>query len=433
MRLIVATLLICAPVTTADASGYYLRFAEVRKQVSDKNGIASPGNTIETYVTIDKPFNVRSVIDGSQYLVGGVVKSTGTDAYSIEYSVDIAELRTNASPRIRINGTVAARLREPIQLGDTTSTERSKSDSPVVTRELTLFPFVPGIGFRDRSSGFAVQLVDASGRPVPAARARLAMESNYDNLIIGPGHADADGVVRFSEGRENLPTLTLFADEPKGKLRASANLDRGRFRGPGYGKPVTIEMKAGDSSSGQSQPDVKTSSTEPGRAAKDPPTRAMADDDAELTWIARRAEHEGAVLWVLMPEVVTPKSMPIRVIFANDSKLDCRLGETGYLVDCKINLVAEDGQRVPFTQHGMSLFSEGYNGGNQYGVGDLAPGGSRRWKYDLATVFTPLKPGKYLLSLETAQLRFKDTDAVVAKDQFGRHDMIIKGLPVNVK
>ena len=57
---------------------------------------ASPGNTVEAQVTLDSPFYVRSVINGSQYLLRGTVKAIG-DKFSIENGPMTPELGTKSA------------------------------------------------------------------------------------------------------------------------------------------------------------------------------------------------------------------------------------------------------------------------------------------------------------------------------------------------
>ena len=239
--------ILCGNTKASDLSDYLLRLTEAATGAlaETRTPVVSPSNTIEMHVTANKPFNVRTVINGCQYIVYGVMREAEDKEFSIEYSVDIAMHGQNPPPRVRIKGTVAGPLQTSMRIAEANQSGAEVAYKDGVTRELTLFPFHPTLGFRDKSSGWAVRLVDAEGRPVPDVEVWLGVDWESDK-IIGPAKSDTAGVARFSEGREVLPIFAVFAEASKGQLKGSANLDRGRFYGSNCNsiEPFTIEMKS---------------------------------------------------------------------------------------------------------------------------------------------------------------------------------------------
>ena len=145
------------------------------------------------------------------------------------------------------------------------------------------------------------------------------------------------------------------------------------------------------------------------------PARSQSRDDgsesaaSNVQWHARRVEHRGAVLHVLVPEtVVASNAVPLNVMLKNGGKGTFQVGETGYLLDCKVSVVDDGGKPVAYSSMGTALFADGDF--SQYAKLRFLPGRIRHWQYDIAQAFESFKPGRYRLTL-TAKLQFQDPDA----------------------
>src|SRR5687767_5507368 len=64
-----------------------------------------------------------------------------------------------------------------------------------------------------------------------------------------------------------------------------------------------------------------------------------AESDVQLN--ARRVEHRGAVLHVIMPESVTSDMILLTVMLQNRGREVFQVGETGYLLDSKVSVISD--------------------------------------------------------------------------------------------
>ncbi|MEM9657915.1 MAG: hypothetical protein AAF961_06090, partial [Planctomycetota bacterium] len=123
------------------------------------------------------------------------------------------------------------------------------------------------------------------------------------------------------------------------------------------------------------------------------------DVKSTTRWSAGRVEHEGAALSVMVPASNTARSLPMKVSLTNDGRVPFLVAASGYLLHCRVTIRDKNGTAVPYTVFGSNLV--GPNGGHaQGGVVPFYERTCRTWQFDLVESFTPLRPGKYLLSLE---------------------------------
>jgi len=143
------------------------------------------------------------------------------------------------------------------------------------------------------------------------------------------------------------------------------------------------------------------------------PARSQSREDAPVSsesniqWNARRVEHGGAVLHVLVPDSVSSDTIPLSVMLDNRGHEVFQVGETGYLLDCKVSVIGDDGNPISYSNEGASLFVNGEH--SQYGLLRFSQGRTRHWQYDVAQALEPMKPGTYALTLD-ARIQFPDPD-----------------------
>src|SRR5688572_6687059 len=90
---------------------------------------------------------------------------------------------------------------------------------------------------------------------------------------------------------------------------------------------------------------AKSQNRDDGTPSNSPKTVAESD----VQWNIMRVAHENARLHVLIPESVTSDKIPLTVIMQHrgSAKPDFQVGETGYLLDCKMTVIGDDGKPVP--------------------------------------------------------------------------------------
>lgn len=155
-----------------------------------------------------------------------------------------------------------------------------------------------------------------------------------------------------------------------------------------------------------------------GTAFAIPPAAVSADEakppeqvsaESSIAWNARRIEHDGAILHVLIPASPATAAISLCVTLENRGRKEFECVESGYLLDCTLMLTDAIGQNVPYTNLGSNLFSENRPGGGQSACVQYTPGKTRSWLYDLSGAFERLKAGKYQLTLK-ATIYFCDPE-----------------------
>ncbi len=219
------------------AGDYLLRVQPVR---TVKSIATKMKGTLEFHVTPGHPFLVRSTLgEDSQIFFKGKLREIDSNTYEIEYYCQIAELRADPNPRLTRKGKIKVEVYGEEILASKLSTEKNLSPLDFI---ITLKPLRPYYGAMEKSSGFAVRLVDPAGKPVAGARAGL-----YGILDEAPGDLNLegktnnDGLYESSEGRESLPTKTFYAEHKGRKLYAVANLNVDKIRAKGH-KYFTLTM-----------------------------------------------------------------------------------------------------------------------------------------------------------------------------------------------
>lgn len=223
----------------AHADELYLQLEEVQRDSNTTNveERANVMRSLETNISVDRPFYIKNVAGGVQWLLRGTVEKQEGGRYQAKYHFTVTDLREDPVPRTELEGQVAVNLHREVDLG--------RREEDVDTKyQLTLFPFVPHIGFRAHSSGFSVRLVDESGQPVANADVGLygSLSGFPWEMIVSSVKSDAEGIVRISEGRESLPILTLFAEHRDRGLVTAGYLDRNSVSEYDDTKPLTMKM-----------------------------------------------------------------------------------------------------------------------------------------------------------------------------------------------
>ncbi len=218
------------------AEDYLLRV----QPVSTVKTVATKMNgTLEFSVTPERPFFVRSTLGGdSQIIFKGKLHKIDNSTFEIEYDGQITELRADPNPRLTRKGKVKVEVYGEENLISKLS---SAKDSSPLDFIISLKP-LRSFGAMEKTSGFAVRLVDPSGKPVADAHAGLygpMSESPWESVI--KGRTDADGIIKFTEGREDLPTRIFYAEHKGRKLYAAENLNVDKIRAKDF-KYFTITM-----------------------------------------------------------------------------------------------------------------------------------------------------------------------------------------------
>jgi len=145
--------------------------------------------------------------------------------------------------------------------------------------------------------------------------------------------------------------------------------------------------------------------------------------ESNQPWNARRIEHDGLVLFVLVPATIRDGQIAVDVILVNRTQDDVFAGETGYFLDCRVELTTESGEKIGYSKIGHSLFSGEEWRGGQYADIMLPPGGIHRWKFNFAKAFRNLAPGTYKLSLQTTLRRSTDAKRQAHQTTLGANDI----------
>lgn len=223
----------------AEAGQYYLRVAEI-EVASAPDGKVAPSRvtrSLEGGVASGEPFFIKSVIDNRQWLAVGRLTETA-DGLRVEYHISAADLGDAPPPRTEFTGEKTVTVGAEMVLAPARRAGGTK-----VT--LTIERFVPNTGRRGKSSGFSVRLIDAAGQPVVGAVTGLMLREGDEEAepLFGPVKSDGAGLVRYSEGRDFLPTLTFVAELPDGKLAGRAHLDRDQVSPFDAAEPQPVTLR----------------------------------------------------------------------------------------------------------------------------------------------------------------------------------------------
>jgi len=220
------------------AKDVFLQLEEFQADANAEQGREKVVRVLEANVSLGTPFYLRSVANGQQWLLRGTVTQLPTGGYRVQYQFATTELREDPSPRVELEGSLEAQFWRTYSLG------RAGTEAET-GYNLALYAFNPLLGFRGTSSAFSVRLVDEAGQPIPNAEVTLygpVSGSNWER-IIGPVKSDAEGIARFSEGRESLPEFTLVAEHNNRSLVAVAHLDRNNVSDRLSTDPQSITMR----------------------------------------------------------------------------------------------------------------------------------------------------------------------------------------------
>lgn len=222
------------------AGDYLLRI----QPVAAANGKETPG-TIEFQVAEGEPFFVRSTLcEGSQFLARGTLRKIEGVKFELEYFCQVSELRTDPLPRLTREGKARIVLVGKPELVSKLSNAK-EDELSTLDFKISIRPLNPVFGTREVHSGFAVRLVDESGKPVANATGGLygplfsGGGSNWEAVVVG--ESNDDGIIRLTEGRASLLWLTFYAEHNRRKLYAAAHLHPDQIRSKDY-KYFTIKM-----------------------------------------------------------------------------------------------------------------------------------------------------------------------------------------------
>jgi hypothetical protein len=225
---------------SALAENYLLRIQPVSTL---ETGEVKKLGTIEFHVISDQPFFLRSTFaEAHQVMVRGALRKSDAAGFELEYFCDVAELRSDPLPRQTCQGKAHITLGgEPVLI----SKLSDKNEPSPLDFIVSLKPLRPVYGAMERSSGWAVRLVDASGKAVAGAKVGLWedwSDSGWDPVV--EGQSNSEGMIRFSEGRESIPSATFYAHHEGRKLYGVANLNVDELREKNF-DAYTIKMTEG--------------------------------------------------------------------------------------------------------------------------------------------------------------------------------------------
>ena len=195
--------------------------------------------TLEFSVIPERPFFVRSTLgEDSQIIFKGQLHKIDNSTFEIEYDSQITELRSDPNPRLTRKG----KVKVDVYGKETPISKLSPEKDPAPLDFIISLKPLRSFGAMENTSGFAVRLVDASGKPVDDAHAGLygPMSESPWECVIG-GRTNQDGIIIFTEGREDLPTRIFYAEHKGRKLYAAENLNVDKIRAKDY-KYFTITM-----------------------------------------------------------------------------------------------------------------------------------------------------------------------------------------------
>ncbi|MEX0793680.1 MAG: hypothetical protein WD045_11120 [Pirellulaceae bacterium] len=230
------------------AQNYLLRLEP--KSVSETSDPLT-GGTIEIHMADNQSFFVRSSLgDDAQFAARGALRKSSDGKLELTIYCRVSKLGPDPGPGLIWKEKTNLSLSQQVSLTSRQSNTDVADDS--VELVVTILPLSPAYGAREATSGWVVRLVDESGNPVAGARGGLyrsysegPVDDDPEREPLVVGTSNAEGIIRFSEGREDLPWQTFYAEQKERKLYASSNLDADRIRDKDF-QHYTVKMTKSD-------------------------------------------------------------------------------------------------------------------------------------------------------------------------------------------